>query len=241
MKDVDHYEIEKYFAKELTEQELIDFNKKLELDADFAKEVSLYKEINDVLENRVDQTEQNQLRDTLKNISNSNSKKEPKVFTLNNFSKYLVAASVLIFASILYFNMNTSSPTYEDFSKHSTLDLVVRGDADLAITKAQDAFNDENYSKAEQQFRAALFTQPENTELKIYLAVSLIEQNKFEMAQNVLSPIKNGKSIFKNKATWYSGLSYLKQNDKINCKKTLSTLPKDAEDYNKAQKIINKL
>lgn len=240
MKDVNHLEIEKYFAKELTAQEEIDFQNRLTTDKEFSKEVSLYKEINTVLENRIDKKEQNNLRNTLKVISTKSIKKEPKVFSIYHFSKYLVAASVLIFATIFYLNSG-SRPNYNDFSKHETIDLISRGNTDSSITKAQNAFNEKNYKKAEKEFRSALFIQPKNTELKIYLAISLMEQNKFDETQNVLDPIVKGNSIFKNKAIWYLGLSKLKQKDYKACKSILSTLTKDSEDYQNAQKIIKNL
>ena len=49
------------------------------------------------------------------------------------------------------------------------------------------------------------------------------------------------KSIYKNKAIWYLALSKLKQKDFTACKEILLTLPKSSEDYDNAQKILNKL
>jgi hypothetical protein len=53
--------------------------------------------------------------------------------------------------------------------------------------------------------------------------------------------LRGGNSVYKDKATWYLALSYLKQDKKAACKSTLKEIPVDAEDYDKAQKLLNNL
>jgi len=78
-------------------------------------------------------------------------------------------------------------------------------------------------------------------ELQLYLAICLVEQNKFELADSILTKIIKGNTIYKNKAIWNLGLSKLKQKDYSSCKLVLTSLPKSADDYTQAAKILKKL
>ena len=252
MKDYDYITIDKYLNGELTVEELAVFEEKLKTDSDFTNEVKLYQEIDNSLSTRMSNYKQeNDLRNTLEDLSakfanetlekreERSDKNKSKVFSLKHYGKYLVAASLVIFASLFFFNQG--EPNYGDFAKHETLDLVVRGDSSKHLIDAQDAFNTKDYATAEKEFRALLYLDHTKVELQLYLGICLIEQNEFKKAESILEKIKNGNSVYKNKAIWYLALSKLKQKDYKSCKTYLISIPKDAENYNNAQKLLKKL
>ena len=253
-KEIDYLEIENYLLGELDNKQLLAFEKRLKEDTDFAKEVALYKDINATLSSRFSSyAEENKLRNTLEDlnaihinkpissqITDEYRKKETKVFSLKKYSKYLVAASLILFASIIWMNTN-KQPNYKDYVNYNTIELTVRGDNNLHLTKAQEAFNTKNFNEAQKEFEILLKEDKTKIELQLYLAISLIEQDKFELADSILNKIILGDSVYKNKALWNLALSKLKQKDYKSCKEILRKIPTSAEDYNKAQELLKKM
>ena len=249
MENFDHIAIDKYLNKELTKEELVLFNDKLKTDKDFAEEVKLYQEIENTLTTRVSNyKDENDLRNTLedlgaefvsKKLEKRDEKKVSKVFSLQKYSKYLVAASLVLFATLFFFN--NGKPSYADFANHDTIDVVFRGNTNNHLVLAENAFNAKDYKTAEKELRAVLFINSTKVELQMYLGVCLLEQNYFDKAESIFNRIKDGNSIYKNNATWYLALSKLKQKDYVSCKTYLEMIPKDAEDYENAKKLLKKL
>ncbi|MEE9350233.1 MAG: hypothetical protein V3U80_09315 [Flavobacteriaceae bacterium] len=252
MKTFDYLDIEKYLQGELQGQDLELFNQKLNNDADFAEEVSVYKAINNTLSSRAQlHKEENELRNTLEDLgkislkrtNNSQSftdkKKKTKVFTLSNVSKFLVAASLVMFTSLLF--IQKGKPTYNDFATHQSMDLVVRGDSVSVFSEVQKAFNSKDYVLAENKLQKLTVADKTKVELQLYLGICMLEQDKFELAEKIFTKIKNGKSVYVNKAIWYLALSKLKQEDYENSTSFAKLIPKDADDYDKAQQLLKKL
>ena len=249
-KEIDYLIIEKYLQKELEADAILNFEKRLKEDVDFAKEVALYIEVNNTLTSRFSNyKEENDLRNTLEDLGNIHinniekiiPKKEVKVFSLMKYSKYLVAASLVLFASLIWMNSDDATLNYDDYANHDTLELVVRGNNEVDFLKAEKAFNTQKYALAQSELELLLKKDATKVELQLYLAICLIEQNKFELADSILTKIVKGNSIYKNKAIWNLGLSKLKQKDYSSCKLVLTSLPKSADDYTQAAKILKKL
>ena len=254
-KEIDYLEIENYLLGELKGDSLHKFEEKLQNDAHFAKEVALYKEINSSLSSRFSNyDEENKLRNTLEDLGNfhikNNSKlklveqaakPKTKVFSIKKYTKYLVAASVILFASILWMNSDKKAPNYYDYNQFEQIDLVVRGDNNSHLIEAQNAFNAKDFLKASKEFKILLKEDKTKVELQLYLGICLIEQNKFQLADEILSGLSKGNSIYKNEATWYLALSKLKQKDYKTCNDLLKTIPKDTEKYAQAQNLLDKL
>lgn len=247
MKDYNWATIEKYFEGDLTPGELAAFKTLMRNGKDFEEVVDLYRDIeNSVSSRMINEEEENNLNNTLKVLGNKYVKKEKLekksiLIRLKPYAKYMVAASLVLFATLFYFKNNKG--LYTDFAKHPNLDIVVRGNIDVHLINAQKAFNAKNYTLAEQELSIILAKDKANTkvELQLYLAISLIEQDKFTLADSILEKIQKGNSIYKNKAIWNLGLSKLKQKDFEACKTVLKTLPVNAEDYDLAQKLLGKL
>jgi len=253
MEKFNYLEIENYLNGKLAGSELDVFTERLNSDKEFASEVELYKEISNSLHSRAQSfKEENDLRNTLEDLGKMNLKKEvngkaetegekskTKIFTLKRVSRFLVAASLVMFTTLML--IQNGKPTYTDFVNHQKMDLIVRGDSISTFIKVQAAFNAKDYGLAENELKKLIKEEKTKVELQMYLGICLLEQDKFEMAENIFKKIAAGDSIYKNKANWYLALSKLKQEDYKNATNFANLLPKDAEDYDLAQKLLDKL
>lgn len=247
MEEENYILFEKYSSKQLSNDEVVEFESKLKTDSEFNQSFKAYKEMSSFLEHKFENEEHSiAFQDNLKTISNSyfnkteevsNKKKTSKVHGLY---KYAIAACVALLFGVFTFNQ-FSAPTYSDFSNHETISLTVRGNNNDLLKLAESAFNSGNYAKAEDAFRNLIKLDDTNVEYKLYRAISNIEINNFEIADNILEHLSKGQSVYKNKASWYLALSKLKQ-DKIEaCVKVLKTIPVESDHYDDAKKVLKKL
>jgi len=186
-----------------------------------------------------------ELRKTLTNLGNEYikeeevTKKKTKVISLFNYKKLMVAASIALL--IGFFIFKNGNPVYSDFANHSNLELVVRGDSNETLLKAQEAFNAKNYKTAFAQLTVLEKEFPNDIEIQLYKAICLLELDKFPQADSIFNSIGEGNSALSTKATWYKALSLLKQEQFKACENTLKTIPESAEEYEQAKKLLKKL
>lgn len=247
MEDQDYLMFEAYLSKELSKDEAAVFEERLKNEPNFNEAFSTYKELSSFLEHKFENEEaQKKFKDNLKNISNVYFNKEetastekPKIKTVN-FYKYAIAACIVVLFGI--FTINTFlTPTYNDYSNHEIISLTVRGNNNDLLKTAENAFNNKNFAEAEDAFKNLLRLDKDNSELKLYRAIALIELNDFEIADSLLEALSSKKSAYTGKAMWYLALSKLKQKDYKASLKILKAIPKDADDYEEAKELINKL
>ncbi len=245
MKTEDYLWMNKYLRNKLQGEELNAFKKRLKEDASFKEAFKLYQETHKTLENRIgNQQEIAQLKNTLAQLEDkyisSKENKKVKIFSLQHYAKYIVAASVILVASILWFKQ--SKPLYTDYNNFENIELTVRsGSSNEHLKKAEDAFNSKKYAEAEKELETLLNEDKTKVSLQLYLAVCLMEQNKLNKAEKILKNIQKGKSIYKSKATWYLALSKLKREDYKACKKYLEMIPEDAYEYKDAKNLLKQL
>jgi len=167
------------------------------------------------------------------------SKKETKVIAFRPM-RYLVAASVVIFFGAMFL-FNSGAPTYEDYAFDGKVNLVARDGGDIAFAKAEEAFNNKSYEEAIEYFNSILSSSPRNAEILYYKGIALVELLQFDEADALFARLGATPNVFKYKAIWYGALSKLKQKDKVACIALLKTIPASAEDYNKAQELLDDL
>jgi hypothetical protein len=231
---------ENYLAKELSSEERILFENRLQNDLDFKEKFEIYKESNQFLKTKFS-PETNEFKENLKTIAKEsfveNKSKKRKTIQLKTFV-YAIAAVLVLFFGLQLFQ--TNNPEYADFNKHEEAHFTERGDLIKSLKLAQDAFNNKNYKEAIINFELVIKEYP-RPEIKYFYAISLLEENRFTDSEIVLNEIIKGKSIYKNTATWYLALSKLKQKDYTSCKSILLMIPNDYEDYNQVEKLLKSL
>ena len=243
MEEQDYMLFEDYLSEALSEIEKEAFEIRLEADPKFRESFHAYKDMSSFLEHKFEnEATSKAFQDNLKSISNTYFEKQEAPKKVISFKpwQYAMAASIALLIGITLFN-NLSKPVYNDFANYDSISLTVRGDQDGLLKTAENAFNTRDFAKAEAAFKELLLTDEENSELQFYRGVTNIELNNFSMAEWFLKGLKEGNSVYKNKATWYLALSKLKQKQYDACLEILKTIPEGADDYKTAQKLINKL
>jgi predicted Zn-dependent protease len=247
MKEADYIQYDQYLFDELSVEERLGFEKRLESDLEFKKSFNTYKELSNFLENKFEnEAETNSFKANLESISNAHfnqnevktvAKKATKTVTL---IKYLVAASVALLFGIFAFNQ-FSNPTYSDYSTHEPM-TTNRGEGNVKdLIEATKAFNSKDYNKANSLLEKVLEKDPDNSELQLYYAITNIELDNFKIADTELNKLINGKSAYKNSALWYAALSRLKQRNIDATIVLLKQVPEGADNYKEAQKLLDKL
>lgn len=230
---------ESYLANEMPADEKERFEEKLQNDAQFMEQFQLFTETTQFLSHKFS-SETIDFKKNLETISaahfSETEEKDIKVVNLKPWY-YAVAASMAILFGTLLFNQ--SDPQYGDYSQHESAQFIERGDNDANLKEAQDFFNNKYYQKAVASFeKVADLNQPE---FQYFYAIALIETNSYTKAELTLNSLKNGTSVYKDKAIWYLALSNLKQKKLDDCKSLLKQIPADAEEYDKAQQLLNDL
>ncbi len=246
MKEEKYIVFDKYLTHELTQAALTSFEEKLQSDANFKQEFEIYKTLNSSLSSKFEnEEEEKRLRNTLSNLGTTylaeekSNKKKGEIISLINYKQLMVAASIALL--IGFFIFKDGNPVYNDFSNHTPLELVVRGENNTATIKAEEAFNSKNYKEAFKQLSILANKNPNDTEIQLYKGISLLELNKYAEAEAIFNKISSGNSSFSNTAKWYKALVFLKQGKLEKCKKALKTIPKSAEEYKQAKKLLRKL
>lgn len=241
MEDQDYILFENYILGELSKEELNAFEARLISDSKFSDSFNTYKELSAFLEDTIENEESSAaFQNNLKNISNKYFDKQETIKKRFKPWQYAMAASVVLLISIVMFN-TMSTPVYSDYANSESISLTVRGEQDALLHTAENAFNAKDYKKADDAFKSLMVIEKDNVELQYYRAIANIELNNFDAAESLLLPLKNGQSVYKYKAVWYLALSNLKQEEYDECLEILKTIPEDADDYKKAQKLIRKL
>ena len=217
MNEETYIRFESYLTNELAAEEKSRFEEQLLNDAQFNESFQLYKETSQYLDHTFS-TETLDFKENLKTISEQNfeqkQESKSKVIAFKPWY-YAVAASIVVVMGTWFLMQNDAS--YSDFNQHETALFMERSIGDANLKEAQEAFNAKNYKKAVAAFdKITDFRDPE-------------------------LQLREGNSVYKHKATWYLALSYLKQDKNVECKATLKEIPSDAEDFDKAQQLLNDL
>lgn len=235
---------ENYLNNELSENEKLDFENQLQNDASISEKFKVYKEINGFLDVKFSQ-ETCDFKNNLETISksyftssSSDKQNKTKVISFKPWYYAVAASVVLVFGT--WFIMQNSVPTYEEYNQHETATFSDRGDIIKNLLLAQKAFNNKDYEVAVTNFEIVL-KEYKRPEVAYFYGISLLEINKFAESEKVFNDLKAGTSIYKDKANWYLALSNLKQKKYQESKMFLKEIPEDAEDYAKAEKLLNEL
>jgi len=244
MEDRDYILFEDYISQYLSDSEREAFEKRLIEDDAFSKAFALYKETAAFLEHKFsDKTDRDAFKTNLSKISSSDSVKtklpSEKIRFLHPW-KLAVAASILVIVGFFYSQWLTT-PVYQGFADYPQISLTVRGDSNKMKAEAENAFNSQNYKDAIPLFKTLQKSEPENTEIQLYLAVSLVEENAFGEADVLFDSILKEPSAYLNQARWYAALNKLKQKEYAETEAILHLIPQEAEEYPQAQILLKKL
>lgn len=241
--------IDRYFENSLSPKEQLLFNDLLQNDQEFKNEFVFRKDLKKVIA----ASQQEDLKFTLGQFEDK-IHKSSRLMILPK--KWLVAASIMILASVGIYSVKSSyfpsnEVIYQSYftSCRNTSQPVVRGENPNTIEyRAFVAYEAHNYHKAINLFNSV--ADPDAAYINFYKGLSYLEVNKSTKAIELLMPISkatnlHGKSAnFSEKANWYLALAYLKNEDNEKAIKELSYIidqPSGIFKKEEAQEILNYL
>lgn len=240
MNEETYIAFENYLTDEMPLEEKIAFEERLQTEAKFKADFNLYKETTSFIENKFDSKTEDfkaNLSSISKDYFTENKQTKSKIIQFKPW-QYAVAASIAILFGTWFMKQGNSD--YNEFYQHENADLVERGNIVKNLKAAQEAFNAKKYKVAIENFEIVL-KDYDKPEVRYFYGISLLEENKFADAETTFTKLQSGTSIYKYKATYNLALSKLKQKQIKECKIYLKQIPEDADDYEKAQKLIKKI
>lgn len=237
-----------YLNGELQGEALSDFEKALQENAELKRDLELYKELDDRLQNHFDfQGKKQQLKGTLSSLNETffqEDKTTPKVVQMKPRSKYLkwaVAAVILLLASFFIPRFFTPpTPTYANLIKMPKASFTEMGvSADQAILAASEkAFNDKNYNQVIKILKPYATDHPENATTRFYLALANMQTDHLDTAFAQLQALSKGDSVYATESLWYLALLELKRGNSSKFQQYLKQIPKGSDHYEEARKLL---
>lgn len=242
-----YQKFEAYIKGELTGNELRNFESELASNEVLQKELELYKTVNNKLGSYLSNQEKiTKIKGTLDAISGDffqEGKNEPKVITMpqqrGRIIRLLAAAAVVVILSVIALRtlQKTSNPQYADLMELPEASLIeMNADEDQKLlVEAENTFNSRDFKTAIIALKTYSDKHPKQIEPKFYLALSYLELDETDAAENLLKEIATSDSTFSTEAIWYLALTKLKQGDEIWFKNYLRQIPKGSSRYEEAK------
>ena len=130
---------------------------------------------------------------------------------------------------------------YRNFDEAS-FTLMGNDSAQQSRQIAAEAFNNKDYATASKALQAYLQTHPDELELQLYSGFCFLELGQYNKAISAFQKIRaTPNNAWAEEATWYLALTYLRQNNRDQCAKTLRSIPKGSSRYEVGQQLLKAL
>ena len=247
--------IDQYVNRELEEEETTSFETEMENNPGLVAEVDLYKAIDSAILEEDIMSLRSRLNDISKEFIGEKQKERSMLFRLPA-SRY-VRISIASAAAVLVLTIGIgglveqtvvpdSSGLYKQyFNTYKGTGITRSGDSSPHdnLGNALSQYNEGNYTEALSLFGNLLSRDPENPVGNFYTGMILQKTGHYQEAvssyQRVIAEKKN---LFTEQAAWYTGLCYLKTDDKKRAYLQFSKIAEDKGYYSeKAKAIIRKM
>ena len=229
--------IQDYIDGLLVGEELVQFEQQMREDDDLRQEVNLQKEVQGIIQGRLDSNEE-PLRANLRNARtlSQSGQRSTKVYKL--YLPIAAAVCVLIFFSLFFLKTNDGS-LYDLPAMQSE---IVRGqEENVSYENAVKAFNDKSYTEARSMLQSLIATDTMIVQYQYYAALTYFGEGNWPQAIQDLSPIAHGRSIFADEAKYYLAASYSKTHQNEKAIELLNDIPKRGKVGEKADKLLKEL
>lgn len=222
-------QIDRYIQQKLTKEEQSLFEKELHANPELADELALRQELNagiKTLGNR-------DLKQRLKTMHKEVEQEQTNKLRLPLWKMLGAAAAVLLCCVFLfYFFQSKDLTTQELFANYYQtfeLNLQDRGDAtNKQLEEAIDFYDAKKYNQAFPIFETILSTDSANPQIQLAAGICQLEANQTTPAIERFQKVyESNDPFFKDHATWYLALCYLRQNDLGNSRRFLTQLAND--------------
>ncbi|MEM6722223.1 MAG: hypothetical protein AAF611_23045 [Bacteroidota bacterium] len=161
------------------------------------------------------------------------------------FSRLAIAAIFIVGAFIVFNQFTASEDLFDSYFEvcPNTYLPVTRGTTNQDVTfEAFKAYESTNYLQAEIAFKGLLANE-DNLSIRFYYAMSLLNQEKFDLALNELNTLTTKTFDYQAESLWYAALIALEKGNSEAVKNQLGKLQELNPNYKSAevQKILEKL
>jgi hypothetical protein len=216
--------IQNYIANRLSEQEKRRVEKLLETDLEFSELYLEHKQV--AIAFQISKSDE--LKKRLQKLDATTSTSGITKFMQGKFSKIAIAAIVIF--GLYYMNTltNSNDDIFESYFEISpnTYMPITRG-VNLPTRslefEAFKAYEANDFKAAAVDFKELLKTNS-NPNIQFYYAMSLLNQDKFNLALDQLNTLHNKHFDYQVESLWYTALIQTKNNDVESAKKHLSTI-----------------
>lgn len=240
MTDFDYDLIEHYFSGTMTPEELAAFESRRKADPGFRELVATWADVSNTLRQSL---QADPKRDELVQTLQSNRymfKEKTKVVSIRRFMAAAASVAVLI-ATVMYWSP-WKKDLYQQYAIEEMISPTERGSTkDSLAQQAAEQFNQRHYKEAIVTLDKLLVQQPGDAYSRYYRGLSYLESGLPAQARPDLEAIFNGESVFKYDGAFFIALSYLKEKNREKCKEWLLKIPASAENYDKAQELLDDL
>lgn len=232
----------RYAEGDLSESETVEFENRLQDDAELKQHLADYNHIHQSLKMKLASTKEDELfKDTLKGFNKEYFANEPKTIAFKPYLKWISGvAAVLVIGLLLWAPWNGN--LYQQYAGDHQMLVAERGvEQETELDKAAALYNEKKFVEAQAILKTLSIKEPNSTIVSYYYAQTLIETDNLTKAREVLQQIYKGESVFKYDAAYAIAMSYLKVNEMAECKIWLQKIPAGTTNYQKAIDLIGKL
>lgn len=248
-----HKNIDKYLDGEMTPDEVMRFEKQMQTDDDLAEEVRMQEDMRSAYSEHVwfkkpseynDDKEVEQLTSFFESEETSELKQtikesmsDSKETVVNRMPWFIgIAAAVIGLMAIMFIYFPSKSSLKGLYGQYMSINdlptLITRGEGNYLMAKGQLSFVKGDYSEAISYFERSNKEENDiNPIVYIYLGISHLEQNQFELALSEFEKLKNSNALEAARADWYMAMVYLKKEDRTDLLKILERITLNEQNY----------
>lgn len=232
----------RYVEGDMSDAERSVFEIQMQNDAVLQQHFKDYNDIHQSLKIKLAPDPADQLfRDTLTGFNEQYFKPQAKIVSLKPYIKLLSGIAAVLFIG-LFIWAPWQANLYDRYAGDSKMAVTERGaEKETDLDRAAGFYNAKDYKKAKVLLQKLHLAEPENAMVTYYYGNTLMEEKEIEAGRKILNQLFEGESIFKYDAAYGIAMSYLKENNKVDCKIWLQKIPVGAAHYNQAQELNNKL
>jgi tetratricopeptide (TPR) repeat protein len=227
---------EQYCSNELSENDRLVFEKRLESEANLKKDFMAFIEVKESLNHANNKRLKDKVKLSLEKI-------EQKEYQRERRPMYLTAASVLVICCLSFYVYMNSSKTDTLYSKYYTPyseTTSVLSSNNSSLEECLNEYNQEAYQRALDCFSEL----SPNSEMYFYLGMCYANLEDTKLAIKSLVKVEELGANFLEETNWYLALLYLKQDNLNEVKERLGqVLNRPNSNYKKmsAEQLLSKL
>ncbi|MCS6929153.1 MAG: tetratricopeptide repeat protein [Saprospiraceae bacterium] len=244
--------IEDYFDNTLTPEERRIFEEQMQADPEFAQSVALVREMRERLGRHwTHESADAALMETLRQIGQEYFKgtalpeRQKLTKSIAIFSRIVQAAAAMLVLAIAAWFFILRPPKHErlyaQYKAFPEASFTTRNVSAVSLLEeASRAFNERQYEEALTLFERYLEEDPNNTEVRYFAGLCLIEIRRYDEARKVFAQIMNIPA-WADEAHWYTALAYLRENRIDECRRQLAFISAGGSRYAQARQLLEQL